>query len=78
VILFTRMGCHLCEEAWEMLEGMQGRYGFVLRSQDVDTNPEWVREHGERVPVVVINGKVRFWGRINRVLLQRHFQAGAG
>jgi hypothetical protein len=77
VVLLTRAGCHLCDEAWDMLDRLQGRYGFVLRPQDVDADPELVRKHGERVPVVLVNGKERFWGRINPVLLRRHFQAGS-
>jgi glutaredoxin len=75
VVLFTRAGCHLCDEAWELLEGMRDRYGLELQAQDVDADPAWVRDYGERVPVVVVNGKVRCWGRIQRVLLRRMFEA---
>jgi hypothetical protein len=76
VVMYSRDGCHLCEEAWEQLETAQQRYAFALRQENVDANPQWREEYGECVPVVVINGKVRFRGRINPVLLKRLIEGG--
>jgi glutaredoxin len=66
-VLYTRQGCHLCGEAKAhlMAEGVR------VREVDVDDNPSLLALHGEWVPVVEINGKVRFRGRVNRVLLRR-------
>ncbi len=75
VVLYTRAGCHLCEEAHERLEGARRRWGFSLSVVDIDGDPDLVRAHGERVPVVVVDGTVRLWGRINEVLLNRLFRA---
>jgi glutaredoxin len=71
VVLFTRRGCHLCEDAWQTLEAARRRHGFRLSVADVDSNPEWQRAYGEHVPVVTVNGRVRFRGRVNAVLLTR-------
>jgi glutaredoxin len=71
VLFYTRDGCHLCEQAWEIVTAAQGRYGFTLERVDVDTDPALAAAHGECVPVVAIDGKVRFRGRVNRVLLER-------
>jgi glutaredoxin len=71
VIVFTRATCPLCEEAWELLQRQQRRYGFTLEAKDIDESAELVREHGEWVPVVAINGQVRFRGHVNEVLLRR-------
>jgi glutaredoxin len=71
VVLYTRQGCHLCEDLEAQLEGLQRDYRFSLVKVDIDTDPELVRQHGECVPVVAINGRVRFWGRVNGVLLRR-------
>ncbi|MHB1421817.1 MAG: glutaredoxin family protein [Gemmataceae bacterium] len=71
VVMYTRQGCHLCEQAWLQLEHARQRHGFTLAQVDVDGDPELAREHGECVPVVTIDGKVRFRGGINRVLLER-------
>lgn len=71
VILYTRQGCHLCELAWNQLKKAQKRQGFALSQVDVDGDPQLAERHGMHVPVVEINGKVRFRGRINEVLFQR-------
>jgi glutaredoxin len=69
VILYTRQGCHLCEEAHAILlsEGANLRLTVI----DVDSDPAVRAAHGEWVPVVAVDGKVRFRGRVNRVLLRR-------
>jgi len=70
-VMFTRQGCHLCDEAWALLERYQKKHGFILEKTDVDTDPALVAKHGNCVPVVVINGEVRFRGKVNEVLLTR-------
>ncbi len=71
IVMYTRHGCHLCEQAWEQLERAQSRYGFTLRQVDVDGDSQLVRAYGECVPVVTVNGRVRFRGVVNPVLLER-------
>jgi hypothetical protein len=75
VRMYTRQGCHLCEQAWEQLRESQARHGFVLTAEDVDATPELAVLHGQWVPVVEVDGKVRFRGRINPVLLRRLLRA---
>ena len=50
------------------------RHGFALEKIDVDTNPELIQLFGLEVPVVTIDGTVRFRGRVNPVLLKRMFR----
>jgi glutaredoxin len=71
IVMYTRQGCHLCEEAWQLLERERQRHAFTLRQIDVDSDPQLQREYGECVPVVTVDGRVRFRGRINPVLLRR-------
>jgi len=67
VVLYTRQGCHLCDDAKAVLLAE----GLRVREVDVDGDAELKALHGEWVPVVEIDGKVRFRGRVNRVLLRR-------
>ena len=67
LILYTRVGCHLCDDAYELLQ----RYGLAPQLIDVDSDPQLVERYGCCVPVVVLDGKVRFRGRVNEVLLRR-------
>jgi glutaredoxin len=74
VVVYSRQGCHLCDEAWELLERSRAEHGFRLEKVDVDTDPGLKALYGEWVPVVTVNGKIRFRGRVNLVLLRRLFR----
>lgn len=76
IVVYTRAACPLCDEALALLRRFQARYGFSIETRDVDDSADWVHEFGEWVPVVVINGVVRFRGHVNEVLLQRLLDAG--
>lgn len=67
VELVTREGCHLCEEAAELLR--QG--GVEVQLRDVDADPELFRLYDFRVPVVLRDGKVIAEGRIDPSVLSR-------
>ena len=77
VVMYTRQGCHLCEEAWTRLKQARRRYAFVLEQIDVDGDPALAARYGEEVPVVTVNGKERFRGGVNAVLLERLLAAEA-
>ena len=47
------------------------KHGFVLEFRDIADDPELTRLHGDSIPVVEVNGMVRFRGRINPVLWKR-------
>lgn len=67
VTLYTRVGCHLCEEALALL----ARYGITPELVDIDADPGLRDRYNTCVPVVVIDGRERFRGRVNEVLLKR-------
>lgn len=75
IVVYTRADCSLCDEAWEMLQRWRKIYGFSLRAEDITGSADLVREHGEWIPVVTVNGRVRFRGRVNEVLLRRMMDA---
>jgi hypothetical protein len=74
-LLYTRAECPLCDQAWEMLLRYQERYQFALEIKDVDEEEDLMHEFGACVPVVMIDGQVRFRGHVNEVLLQRILNA---
>ncbi len=47
----------------------------LSETKDVDESEQLVCEFGNCVPVVAINGKVRFRGQVNEVLLRRLLEA---
>jgi glutaredoxin len=75
LVMYTRSGCHLCATAWIELLEAQKRHGFALSAIDVDSDPQLTARFGEEVPVITLNGKVRFRGGLNRALLIRLIRA---
>ncbi len=71
VLVYSRADCHLCDAVWAQLEDAQRRYGFQLDSVDIDSDPELARRYTDCVPVVTINGKVRFRGQLSPALLEK-------
>ena len=55
IIVYSRRGCHLCEDLLEELEPLtRGR--ATIRVLDVDAKPEWAELYGLLVPVVYYAG----------------------
>ncbi|OLV16273.1 glutaredoxin family protein [Deinococcus marmoris] len=52
--LYTRIGCHLCEQAEENL----ARLEFRVQLLDVDTSAEWRQQYGDDVPVLALGEQV--------------------
>jgi hypothetical protein len=67
VILYTRVGWHLCDDARDALV----RHGLAPVEVDIDRDESLKARYHECVPVVVIDGVERFRGRVNEVLLRR-------
>jgi glutaredoxin len=67
IVLYSREGCHLCHQAAALLT----RLGVAFDSVDIDADPDLRARFTECVPVVVIDGKERFRGHVDELLLRR-------
>lgn len=65
VTLYSRPGCHLCDDAREVLEAVRARVPFTLVEVDIDGDDELVRAYGIRIPVVVIDEREAFEYRVD-------------
>lgn len=70
VVLYTRSECHLCDDAKAILNRHRARLPGI-EEVDIDGDSDLVAEFGDWVPVVEIDGKVRFKGKISEILLVR-------
>jgi glutaredoxin len=70
VILYTKEDCHLCNVAAETL-AKYSRYLPEPEQVDIASDATLVERFGTQVPVVEIDGTIRFRGRVNDVLLER-------
>jgi glutaredoxin len=75
VCMYTRNDCHLCEIAWRKLKLRQREFGFRLEKVDIDKDSELAARYGEMIPVILVDGRIRFRGALNDVLFARLFHA---
>ena len=59
VVVYSRPGCHLCEEAIENLVSLHRQgYRFELHEIDIESDDLLLRRHLEKIPVVEVDGIV--------------------
>ena len=72
VTLYGKPGCHLCDDAREVVERVRAGHPFELREVDVSLDPGLNREYGERIPVLELDGEELFEFFVDEaVLVQR-------
>jgi glutaredoxin len=69
--LLTREGCHLCEDAATTLARIAAEAGLTPTSVDVDSDPELQAEYGDRVPVVLLDGREHSYFAVDVPRLRR-------
>lgn len=76
VVLYGKAGCHLCDEAREVVAAVRERHPFDLEEVDVSTNPELHERYGERIPVLAVDGDELFEFHVDAEELARRLQSG--
>jgi glutaredoxin len=51
--LYSKPGCHLCEEARAILDRLPRRYEILIEEVDIRSDPELFRAYDIRIPVIV-------------------------
>jgi hypothetical protein len=69
--LVTRPGCHLCEVARESIARVAAETGDTWTELDVTSDLELEREYGDRVPVVLLDGREHGYWRVEEERLLR-------
>jgi Glutaredoxin-like domain (DUF836) len=73
VVLYTREGCCLCDDARVVIERVRAGDGtaFVFEERDIDADDALHRAYLERIPVVTIDGEEAFELFVKEAELQR-------
>lgn len=71
LMLYTRPGCHLCEEAKTQLQPLLAEFGLNLREVNVDSDAALAARFGEEVPVVFLDGRKLAKYRVDLPALRR-------
>lgn len=57
VTLFSRPGCHLCDDARAVLEAVRATHPFALDERDIEADDATLKAYLERIPVVALDGR---------------------
>jgi glutaredoxin len=74
VTLYTRPGCHLCEEAKGAMLAARCEALYTLCEINIDLDPELTRRYGWDIPVVLINDIETFRHRLTPQEFERELR----
>ena len=78
VTLYTRAGCHLCEEAKAQMTPLLLEFGAALREVDIDRDPDLRAEYDHDVPVIFLGDRKVAKHRVDLAQLRRQLARESG
>jgi len=57
LVLYSKPGCHLCDEMKHVLDRVRARTPFTLRVIDISMDPDLLARYGLEIPVLEIDGR---------------------
>lgn len=70
VLLYAKPGCHLCEDAREVIARVCADVGTTYDEVDITADPDLVRRYGEQIPVTFVDGAQHDFWRVDEVRLR--------
>lgn len=78
LVLYGKSDCPLCDEMKHALERERAGGGFELRQVDIGGSAELQALYGRSVPVLIIDGRVAFKGRLEPAALRAKLARARG
>ena len=69
VTLYTRPGCHLCDDARDAIGRVRAHADFDLVEIDIESDDALHRAYLERIPVVALDGQELFEHFVDEAIL---------
>ena len=70
VTLYGRAGCHLCDDAREVVGRVAADLGVGWEERDITGSADDLRRHGEWIPVVLVDGRQHTYWRVDEAALR--------
>jgi glutaredoxin len=64
VIIYSRPGCHLCDEAKQVIEATECQDEYTLDEINIESDPELLSRYQYDIPVITIDGVEAFKHRL--------------
>jgi hypothetical protein len=72
--IYSRAGCHLCDEMKQVVFAVAADYGGVVEEIDISEDAALEAEFGAEVPVLFVNDRKAFKYRVTPPELRRRLQ----
>ncbi|MFI6792337.1 glutaredoxin family protein [Nonomuraea sp. NPDC050383] len=70
ITLLGRPGCHLCDDAREVVTRVAAELGVPWEEVDIDSSPELREKYGEMIPVTLVDGTQHDFWRVSEERLR--------
>lgn len=74
VTLYTRPGCHLCDDAKAVIQPLLREFGATLREVNIEEDCELTRLYGLDIPVIFIGAHKAAKHRVNPEQFRRQLE----
>jgi glutaredoxin len=64
VVIYSRPGCHLCEEAKQAIQAAECREEYTLEEINIESDAELLRLYRHDIPVITVDGVEAFRHRL--------------
>jgi glutaredoxin len=71
VTLYSRPGCHLCDDARAVIDEVCRELGEAYVEVSIDDDPELQRRFAEEIPVTFVDGRQHDFWRVDPARLRR-------
>jgi hypothetical protein len=78
LILYSKPGCHLCDDMKHVIDVVGARVPLTLEIVDISVDPDLMAQYGEEIPVLMIDGKKAAKYRVSAQELEATLRGRAG
>ncbi len=71
VRLYSKPGCHLCDDARAVVERVCADLGTSYDEVDITTSPELMDAYADQIPVSFVDGRQHDFWRVDETRLRR-------
>ena len=70
ITLYSRPGCHLCDDARAVIERVCADLGEEYVEVSIDDDPQLQERFGEEIPVTFVDGRQHYYWRVDETRLR--------
>ena len=71
VVMYGKPGCHLCDDAREIIRSVCGELGVEWSEVDITQDDQLFTQYGEQIPVTFVDGKQHDFWRVDPARLRK-------